>query len=64
LGRRFHKANRSQLHLLPISINQWVEEIFFGIVWSILIWGSFARPMGMGAPCLMIQMMLATLLYA
>jgi hypothetical protein len=63
LGRRFHKANRSQLHLLPISIDQWVEEIFFGIVWSILIWGSFTRPMGMGAlydP----QMMLATLLYA
>ena len=26
MRRRFHKANRSQLHLLPISIDQWAED--------------------------------------
>jgi hypothetical protein len=26
MRRRFNKPNRSQLHLLPISIDQWVEE--------------------------------------
>jgi hypothetical protein len=26
MRRRFHKPNRSQLHLLPISIDQWVDE--------------------------------------
>ena len=26
MRRRFHKANRCHFHLLPISIDQWVED--------------------------------------
>lgn len=69
MSRRFHKANRSQLHLLPISIDQWVEENHLArFLWDCVEHfnlGQFYAAYGdEGAPPYDPQMMLATLLYA
>lgn len=69
MRRRFHKPNRSQLHLLPISIDQWVEENHLArFLWDCVEHfnlGQFDAAYGdEGAPPYDPQMMLATLLYA
>ena len=69
MRRRFHKANRSQLHLLPISIDQWVEDNHLArFLWDCVEQfnlGQFYAAYGdEGAPPYDPQMMLATLLYA
>ena len=69
MRRRFHKANRSQLHLLPISIDQWVEDSHLArFLWDCVEQfnlGQFYAAYGdEGAPPYDPQMMLATLLYA
>ena len=69
LCRRFHKPNRSQLHLLPISIDQWVEEDHLArFLWDCVEHfnlGQFYAAYGdESAPPYDPQMMLATLLYA
>ena len=69
MRRRFHKPNRSQLHLLPISIDQWVEENHLArFLWDCVEHfnlGQFYAAYGdEGAPPYDPQMMLAVLLYA
>jgi transposase len=69
MRRRFNKPNRSQLHLLPISIDQWVEENHLArFLWDCVEHfnlGQFYAAYGdEGAPPYDPQMMLATLLYA
>ena len=69
MRRRFHKANRSQLHLLPLSIDQWVEDNHLArFLWDCVEQfnlGQFYAAYGdEGAPPYDPQMMLATLLYA
>ena len=69
MHRRFHKLNRSQLHLLPISTDQWVEEDHLArFLWDCVEHfnlGQFYAAYGdEGAPPYDPQMMLATLLYA
>ncbi|MDD2469280.1 MAG: transposase [Desulfobulbus sp.] len=69
MRRRFHKPNRSQLHLLPISIDQWVEEDHLArFLWDCVEHfnlGQFYAAYGdEGAPPYDPQMMLAVLLYA
>lgn len=69
MRRRFNKPNRSQLHLLPISIDQWVEENHLArFLWDCVEHfnlGQFYAAYGdEGAPPYDPQMMLATLLNA
>jgi transposase len=69
VSRRFHKANRSQLHLLPLSIDQWIgEDHLARFLWESVEHfnlGQFYAAYGNeGAPPYDPQMMLATLLYA
>nr|WP_321464296.1 transposase [uncultured Desulfobulbus sp.] len=69
MHRRFRKANRSQLHLLPISIDQWVEDNHLArFLWECVEQfnlGQFYAAYGHeGAPPYDPQMMLATLLYS
>ena len=69
MSRRFHKANRNQLHLLPISIDQWVADNHLArFLWDCVEQfnlGQFYAAYGdEGAPPYDPQMMLATLLYA
>ena len=52
MRHRFHKPNRSQLHLLPILIDQWVEHFNLGQF--------YAAYGDEGAPPYDPQMMLAT----
>ena len=69
MGRRFHKANRSQLHLLPISIDQWVKEDHLArFLWDCVehfnLEQFYAAYGDEGEPPYDPQMMLTTLLYA
>ena len=69
MRRRFHKANRGQLHLLPISIDQWVEDHHLArFLWDCVeqfnLGQFYAADGDEGAPPYDPQMMLATLLYA
>lgn len=69
MKRRFQKPNRAQLHLLPLSVDQWVpDEHLARFLWDTIesldlaaFYDSYATE---GAPPYNPQMMLATLLYA